>query len=218
MVVRSILFLSALALCLAFGEKEKPSVEIPLDEIWALDIPGTKDIRDLENRALFKHMTTEDIVKNSLVANTRAILTPRHRPRGQNAGSSFVVVGTGLDALKEANSVLAKKTERANILPADKDLTLVFYSYSSGRRIHLDSVSVSEREINVEYHFEFDGLLMRTAHFALIPIGGLKPGVVDVRYSRLPDTSLFGKTKPLNEEQVKQLVSESFSFHVSRNE
>jgi hypothetical protein len=219
MVVRSILCLSAIVLCFAISEKEKPSVEIPLDDIWALDMPGTKDIRDLENRAMFRGMKVADIVKNSLVENTRSVLDSRHRPpRGQSAGPGFVVAGIGLDALKEANAVLAKKKERPKTLPAGEELTLVFFSYSSGRRVKLDNVFVGERAIRVEYHLEFDGLRMSTMHFALVPIGVFKPGIVNVQFTRLPDTSVFGTTKPLDEERVRQLVCESFTFQVSRGE
>jgi hypothetical protein len=127
------------------------TVTIPLSEIWALDIPGTKDILKLENREKFRGMKVADLIKNSLVENTKSVLSSRHWPaRGQSAGGGFVVVGTGLEALKEANAVLVKKKERPDTLPAGKELTLVFYSYMSGRYVRLDRVVKSNRDIKIE--------------------------------------------------------------------
>lgn len=212
MLFRSVIVLSIVALCFAVGESKPREYVIPLDQIWALGIPGTKDILKLENREKFRGMKAAERIKNSLVENTKYRLSSDFRPpRNQSAGPGFVVAGTGLDALKEANAILTDKKGRSETLPSNKELTLVFYSYMCARYVRLDEVRRSGRHINIKYHFESHVQAMSSTHFALIPIGKFTPGVVDVHIERLPDTNTL---TPLDDERVRQLVCESFSIQV----
>ncbi|MDZ4659054.1 MAG: hypothetical protein SH868_15885 [Bythopirellula sp.] len=214
MIVRSTIAL-ALVLCCSFSYAE----EIPLDQIWALDMPGTKDVHDLEpNQDALKGMTATELIEKSLVGNTRWLLNANRRPPyGSQGERGFVVAATGLEALKQANAVLSKEKPRREIFSAGEELTLVFFSYSCGRDVRLDGVSRSGRKITVKYHFYAHSYSQSTTHFALVPIGKFSAGNVKVKIERMPDESLTGQSSPMDQGRVRQTVCESFTFGVEEH-
>jgi hypothetical protein len=184
---------------------------IPLDQIWAYEMPGTRDIRNLEPKRATGNLSTEALIRDSLVLQIRRTLQNRPKP-GEKAGPAFVVVGTEKEALKNAHAVMVAKDEKEppRLLPANTDLSLVFYAYTGGRYVRLDSVEKSERLIVIKYHLESHSTANATIHFALIPIGKLPVGAVQVKIEQLPPTDEKGQPLPMRDE--RHIVCDSFTF------
>jgi len=126
-------FLTTLAVSLIFVTADMACgngiITIPLDEIWGYDLPGTKDIREIEPESeKFNAMPARERIKRSLVSNSLWRLGARP-PEGEVAGEALVVAGEKLDALKQANAFFNDAKTRPSELPADTDLTLVFFSF-----------------------------------------------------------------------------------------
>jgi len=175
--------------------------EIPLDQIWTFRMPGTKSVRDLEPKVELKELSVEAMVKSSIVHRIYHSLT-----RGKVAAPAFVIEGTGADALKNAESVFlgADPPEK---LAANTDLTLVFYTVL-GREVRINSIERDGDRITIKYHFNMRQANGMWADFALIPLGKLKPGMVDVDVVEQP----IDGAEPSG---LEDRVSSSFSFQVT---
>ncbi len=100
-------------------------------------------------------------------------------------------------------------------MPENTDLSLVFYSHSAGRGVHLVEVEKSERLITLKYRFFNHHQSVKRIHFAIIPIGKLSPGVVQVKIEQQNSTDLAGNEgSPIRE--MERLVSSAFSFEVQK--
>jgi hypothetical protein len=217
MLVR-ILAISALWLCCSVGHAEEKTVEIPLSEIWGYRIAGTRDIRDLEQK-MEKHavFNKEEIIRGSYVRQIRHLLSSASKRQNQeSAGPVFAAMGSASDALKEASEILSESQPRHEILPADKDLSLVFYAYSTSRYLRLDRVSRQGNQILIEYHYEAHNTLNMSTHFALIPLGKLAVGEFHIEIKQLPGTgpSWGPEFPPIAPEKIRQLICDSTTFQV----
>ena len=186
------------------AEPNEP-VAIPLDQIWAWRMPGTKSVRTLD--AVKIGGATEHPILHDIFGGIGSL------PRGEKAARAFVVEGVGKPALENASAVFRKEERRAEVMPANTELSLVFYSHSSARRVHLVAVEKSERLITVKYRFFSDTLAVNRIHFALIQIGKFAPGVVEVKIEQQSSTDLAGSVKPPIRE-MERLVSGAFAFEV----
>lgn len=190
------------------------AVTIPLDEIWAYEMPGTRSVRRLEPQQNYVQLPTlDELIRDSLVARIQHVLLNRPND-GKSAGPAFVVSGHGKEALKNAADVITKKAEAPGILPPNVNLTLIFYSYSCGRYVWIDSVRRSTNQIVINYRFVSHRTNESTAHFALIPLGKLRKGIVQVEVKQLPPSSIdrFARVSPMPD--PKRVVCDSFSFQV----
>ncbi len=204
--------------------EDRHPTEIPLSRVWAWEMPGTKDVRDLEpNREKFKKMGARELRIRSLAVNTYSRLNPNFKPMNKKKGSlgfaglGFVVDATGVEALKEANLVLKGSKDRQEQFEAGSDLTLFFYAYGSSRFVRIDEVVKGKNRIIVKYHFDSHGMRVTTQHYALIPLGNDLQGNVKVTIKRLEDTRstpLNSHLPPYSVKEARQLVCESFDFAV----
>jgi hypothetical protein len=125
---------------------------IPLKEIWAFDIPGTRNIRELEPKPE-RGLSADELIRRSFVEQIRWSLNPNFLPKeGETAGEAFVVAGIGVDALDKAHGVLVNKIKRVDSVARDEELSLVFYVYNSGRSVRLDEVQRHGNTVTVKYH------------------------------------------------------------------
>lgn len=187
--------------------------EIPLKSIWALDMPGTQDIRKLDPPREKQPVSVQEFIKSSLVERTAQTLNPDKWPKDGNTGRGFVVAATGVDALKQAHDVLAKKVDRPDAVLSGEELSLVFYSYSSGQYVHLDQVERDGETITVKYRNVPHRTLDMSPHIALIPLGELSAGKYRVKVEELPP-----KEKTDTPQKTRHVVCDSFSFVVSKTE
>ncbi|MEX2170300.1 MAG: hypothetical protein WD851_13385 [Pirellulales bacterium] len=178
------------------------ATRIPLDQIWAFRMPGTKDVGKL------------DANKTETGTIYKILMSLGKRPEeGEKAAPAFVVEGTGQDALKTAATVLIKTAEAPHRVAADTDLALVFYSYSCGQFVHIVSVEQSDKQIRILYQFVGHATTNMTRHFALIPIGRLSPGEVEVIIEQTASINERGDERPPLR-GLERLVCDSFSFEV----
>ncbi len=78
--------------CLARPKAESKTEDIPLDEIWAWRIPGTKNVGTLD--AVKIGGTTEHPILHDIFAGIGPL------PKGEKSAPAFVVEGVGKAALR----------------------------------------------------------------------------------------------------------------------
>jgi hypothetical protein len=196
-VASTVMFLSA-----AFAETPNDkgeAVTIPLDQIWANDMPGTRNIGKLDpNRPLAYEIR-------------KAIGFP---PNDKEADPGFAVSGTGLDALREAHAVLVKKTPLRDTLPANSEVSIVFFAHETGPYVHIRKVEHQGQNVNIYYRFVFHEEEVTSGYIALIPMGKLVLGKYRVNIKQLPPEPIM--RRPVSDSDVYRIVCQSFSFTVSK--
>ena len=212
-IVRCVAFLAA-TLCsatLLADEPNKP-VEIPLKDIWALDMPGTKDVRKLEPAGAG---SGDPQSKSFIPSLIQEIAEAIKYPAAKGPDEGFVVAGSDKSALQAARDVLTGKTKRQAALPADSEVSIVFFSYVCGDYVHLESVKEFKNVIEIRYRFVNHMTRDVTQHFAIIPLGKLKLGeyrvdIVRDRTGEKPMESPAGSGQDL----ASRFVCKSFEFSV----
>lgn len=193
------------------------AITIPLDQIWAYEMPGTQDVRELEPKPKMA-ATIDELARHSDVYTILKVLGERPK-ESETANPAFVVVGTGRVALKNASAVftsLKTKKNPPSVFPPDKELSLVFYSHPGGRYVRLVSVEESPLLITLKYQPIRRVQQLTTRHFALIPLGKLSKGTYVVKIVQLKSVDQGGHpVAPQREPQ--RFVSGSFSFTVQKH-
>ncbi len=204
----------------AFSWAETPSDDlekaqkIPLDQIWGYKLQGSRDVRELEPK-LDAHLPGyKERYFNSpinYIIRTLAVYTP---VAGQAAAPAFVVTGSPEVALQNAYRVFKERPNGAPVLPKDTDLTLVFYSFVTGRHPRINCVERSADLIRIHYQFVAQeppsegGVL-----FALIPIGKFASGLVEVEIEQVPPIDFRGRSvRPMPD--ASRYVASPFTFEV----
>jgi len=186
---------------------------IPLDQVWAYGMPGTRDVRELEPKA-DPNLSIEELYRRLDVWKILKVLNRRPK-EGEKAGPGFTVAGTGKEALENAEDVFTSGKEAPRVFPPDAELTLVFYSHMCGRYVRVVSVEQSPESITVKYQLISHMTAEMTTHFALIPLGTLPEGMYQVKIEQLEPVDERGRpVSPIRDPQ--QLVCDSFSFTVQR--
>jgi len=147
------------------------SQNIPLETVWALDMPGTQPMNRIQRGTPLAYENPE----GQLVDEIRTALKydPQRRP---TAGPCFAVQGTGMTALRQAHAVLVREEKLPTEFQAGEELTLVFYSYQFGAYVHLAEVVNRDGHIDISYRFVPHRTEEVTTHLALIPINSSQPG------------------------------------------
>jgi hypothetical protein len=187
--------------------EEPKRVEIPLKEVYAFGMPGTRDLQELPAAR----------ANGKLVESIRKALKPELNHKEARRG--FVVLGAGDDALRRAQQVLASGDEVNAKFPAGKELSAVFFAYQSPFYVHLDKVERKDFAIRIGYRFIPHQSGETTEHFALIPLGKLPLGNYSVRVEqRLMEKKFtdMGFTEP-SMSAGQQLVCRTFHFVVASN-
>lgn len=168
---------------------ESNTVAIPLDQIWALDMPGTIDIRALEPDCfgdVLQGVSSAEQVRlqeRSLLSQCQRALRNRNDKQSESA---FAVRGTGLEALKNVNSRLAEKEKPPKSFSPQDEVSIVFFSRLYGAHVHIEEVRQQGAHVEIRYRFvpHLEAYLSNT--FALIPLKELPVGKVDVAIVKLP--------------------------------
>jgi hypothetical protein len=181
---------------------------IPLDRIWALDMPGTQKLSTAVTAA-GEYATPggkllEDIVRKALT----------FKKEGEQAKPGFAVVGTGVETLTQAHAALVNGEEIPQTFPSDNEFVIVFFSHSFGWYVHLEEVVRYGTTIMIRYHFVPHRTKESTSHLALIPLGNLPPGQYNVKVVQLPMEQEFldWGLKPLDKDWEARVVCRPFQF------
>ncbi len=218
-----------IAVCLLCGNamaaapSEQPeAVEIPLKGIWAYDMPGTRDIRELEPDKFGERTRSLPsaerfkLLDESLTDQIRVALRQDSSAKGGTSQPGFAVMGTGREALEGAYNVLVKDQKPNKSFPLDSNVTLVFFSRLAGQYVHLKRIERHDKKFEVGYQVVPHLTTNSTWHFALIPVGKLPIGKYQVQITQL----LGGKDKSgrlvgeLPASEAQRIVCGSFSFSV----
>lgn len=199
--------MSALALvfCCSFFSYAEDAVEIPLSEIWAQNMPGTRKISELEKDTPSEKWLMKEIRAKHGFGTWEA-----------KAGPAFAVAGTGLEALKNAHAMIAGKQPRPASFQQGHDISIIFFSLASGNYVHLTEVERNQNTIQIKYEFVPHYEKHLTRHFAIIPLGKLPSGHFKVDIAAEPFGQRFIEQgfKEIPDERKLPRVSSSFEFNV----
>jgi hypothetical protein len=207
------------------NQREQETIEIPLSEIWALDMPGTRDVRELEPeveaaKERIKSLPAEQreeqfmrLFKNSLIGQIRQSLK---LTADKNEGSGFAV--SSPEPLKAARDVLTGETKRTVSFAAGSDITAVFFSRQSNALVQIYHVERRANVIEIRYRFVPHEDAYVSEHFALIPLGKLPSRIYQVKVLLGPmqQKYLVAGVKQITSAQAAKFVSQSFKFEVQR--
>jgi len=198
----------ALVTCIHVGTLRAETADsevkiIPLKGIWAYQMPGTRDVRELEpdhyGDSLKGLSSTEQVQKQKDSLTYQIDAAAELAKLGKPAAPGFVVSGIGAEALREAHAVLVKGQKPRESFPANSKLSIVFFSRAFEYYVHLDKVERRTSTITIRYFFVPHHTQVMTAHFALIPLGEVPPGewkVETVRSPIPPSPKLAGMAPP----------------------
>jgi len=185
--------------------------EVPLKEVWAAHMPGTRDLRELEPR------TEGD--EREFGPLTHTIIRTMMGGRGErawgrpDAGPGFPVQGTGIAALHRVYDVIVDDVGlRPETVPAG-EVSIVFFS--RGIPCRLEKIEREGNVITLSYRLHARRTASLTCHLALIPLGELSPGKYSVKTVQLPIAKPGGAHGGLLQgERLKRTISDPFSFEV----
>jgi hypothetical protein len=191
---------------LASRDADSQSVTIPLDQIWALNMPGTLDVQELDK-------ASADRPSHKLINKIRNELQYIPRTSADVARQGFVVAGGAEDALDEVYAVLSgNRKARQSLLP-NRDIWLVFFSLRYGQYVQLTKVKRRGNRIEILYRLVPHRANEVTSHFAMIPLGNLPTGEYHVEIS--PAASQIGTTSDsATLGKSRRLVCQSFTFSI----
>ena len=194
-------------------ELSKDAVVTPLNQIWALDMPGTMPMN--EDQKLGKHISEEGPLLKEIRWHFHML---RRRPESKIPEAGFVVNGMRMEAMRKAHAVLAKNEQIQNSFAEGEELSLVFYNYPSTWYVYVHDVVRQGNEIRIRYKFVPHESTKVTNHFALIPLKNLTEGEYQVTIEQLPLEQRYVEEgwKP-QPPRPDRLVCESFKFSI-RNE
>lgn len=203
------------------GEQE--AIEIPLGEIWALDMPGTRDVGELEPdvKASLERLKTlpseekevhfRQLMKNSSIWHIRKAL----QSATKKAAPGFAVSFPEPELLKAVRDQMTGVAKQTDSFPAGSDITAVFFS-SSGLIIHIYRVERRANLIEIQYRYVPHEEDYMSEHFALVPLGKLPSGNYEVKIVQGPmeqEYLDFGYEQVTSTRAAK-FVSQSFEFEV----
>ncbi len=172
---------------------------VPLKDIWALKMPSTREIRELD-----KSVAQKDFLQPLL----------NHICDTWNNDRGLAVQGEGLDALRQFNAVEVDGKQQPS-LTSDGPISLVFYTKLTGFYVHLSSVEKQSNRFTIRYHLVPHKTRESTQELALIPVGMLLAQKYVVRVERLPLEKEYqdqGYPEPPSEQSSR--ICNSFGFMV----
>jgi hypothetical protein len=184
---------------------------IPLNQIWAYDMPGTKDIGDLG-----RHQARSEGMKFLASISESSVLRAQ-RQNGEPARQGFAVVGNGLTAMRAAHAVMEGEAKQTTKFSPDDEITLVFFSEpATGAHVYVRRV---EREgNNIEIQYQLEPYIQRhySFGFALIPLGRLPFGQYTVGFLQLraEERHIRLGFRPFNKKWSDRFLCKPFTFKV----
>ncbi len=181
---------------------------IPLDQIWAYGMPGTRDILTLDR---------DQVPQRPLGMRVGGPSSFILHKGEKIAGPGFVVLGTGMEAWLATHEVLPEGQEYPNTFPFGSELSVVFFSHGFGQYVHIHRVERQDNVITIRYRFVPHETKNFSEHFALVPVGELQPGKVQVNIIRTPMEKEYvdGGFMQVSAEEERRIVCKSFSFAIS---
>jgi hypothetical protein len=202
----------------ATSSRKTASETIALDQIWAYEIPGTHDVRELEPQHFGKHvadLSGEQQLKLLHGSRTQQILDSLVYLREEEklqAQPGFAVTGSPAEALRQAHDVLANKRKPRHTFSDKEDIYAIFFSHQFGNYVRINKVVRKNTDIEIEYQFVPHRTKEVTNHFAIIPLGKLPVGKYHVAIVQAPQNG----NRKLGSEVENRIVCHPFSFSIKK--
>ncbi len=213
--MRSSLALAIVISSASFAMGDVKPIEIPLKSIWALDMPGTRDISELADGPVEKSLV-EPLLKH-LQDTWKSEIGWAVQGEGLEALQQFYIAEMGYGGRKPAPTGFPE-IKRGRVY-ADSPVSLVLFTQQSDYYVHLQSVEKEGNQYWIRYQFVPHKIKESGQHLALIPLGELPPGMYGARMERAPMDKKYldaGFSEPPHEQMFK--VCGSFGFEVADRE
>jgi len=199
------------------------AIEIPLSKIWAYNMPGTRDVRELEPRSYGPKVA--DLPQeqrtwrehNSITSEILSVLPILPTDKSARPRAGFSVQGKNKAVLDGAHGVLAARGKPFSRFAPGGDINVVFFAHSSGLYTHLRRVELKKGKVKIYYQFVSHPSKMLTRHFALVPLGQLPTGSYTVEMIQSPNEEskdVYDRPVRLAKETAQKIVCGSYSFSV----
>jgi hypothetical protein len=189
--------------------------DIPLENIWAYQMPGTHILSADRTGPERKFVSEEE---GPLVEEVVRALVPARNVESKRSG--FAVTGTGLAALNEAHFCLAEKQQARLAFPTDREISLVVFSELADRYFYVEHVRREGLKIKVEYRLVPHAEKVLSQHFAIVPVGSLPAGRYRVEMMQLPmrQSEIDAGFEPAIDTYSSRIACQPFSFLVRDEE
>ncbi len=194
------------------------SQNIPLDQIWGYNLPGTRDIAGIpfpeHPQGVGQTLAFLSREREYNIEQIRLALAMK--PPGKTAAAGFVVPSK-VDS-RTLSGVLSTLRGKPNPFQqlAESEFSLVFFSHPLSYYTRLLKVERDGNQITVHYQFEPHTTPEVTTHFALIPLGKLATGKYQVVYKQTPIDQKYRDIgfEPVHPDAA-EIVCRDFSFTVA---
>jgi len=183
----------------------KDAAFIPLHEIWAYEMPGTRNVTLLDTE-------NADGTSHPLINALHRTIADKFK---KEAGRAFVIEGTDRIALENMLGAFDREPPRS--VPPNTDISLVFYTRFGGHYTHLETVERLGNKFVLTYRFVTHSTFNSTFHFALIPLGKLQTGAYQVEIKQSPSIDSTGRRVTLDKD-VGSVVCRGTTFYVKEKE
>ncbi len=197
--------------------------ETPLSDIWALNMPGTKDVYGLgfAKQEIGWGPTEYREMRENAIDQMKLALS--EKLPSVNAAKGFIVSWQPDSYMLKRTSDILRMAKKYEVFDYDtkeyqkgSDLTLIYFSYPSSYYNHIKEVKREDHKITVSYqlvpHYSGDS----SVHFALIPLKDLPNGEYQVKFEQLQMDKEFYNAGfiPYSHTQEKRFVCNNFSFRI----
>ncbi|HVT28176.1 MAG TPA: hypothetical protein VHE81_09180 [Lacipirellulaceae bacterium] len=200
---------------MAVAPDEKPTT-IPLNQIWAYEMPGTRNILELDvaSKNQDARRIVSSITESSFGRAAKRKFKDLARP-------GFAVTGTGNTALRAAHAVLVVGAKPRTEFSTNDEITLIFFSELVSRcLVQIHKVERTGDQIEILYELKPDIGGLNFTNFALIPLGKLPAGKYEVKMRQLPHELTTAEIKyhykPLDEKWSRNFLCKPFNFTVAK--
>lgn len=190
------------------GEVESDRHVIPLKEVWAYGMAGTREMTDALRQDGYVS------AEGPLLRDIRRNLD--FQPDREQADPGFAVAGEDMVAMKAAHAAFTTDEEPRSDFSESENVAVVFFSYECGRTVQILDVERDGFNITIRYSFVPHEAAFTGEYFAIIPLGQLNAGHYVVKVERAPLDQKYVDLgfRPLPEERAERIVSRSFTFDV----
>ncbi len=190
---------------------------VPLDQIWAVDMPGTRGLDEL----LANPKEPAPAKRHYLTTFLRKALAPKQPVEKAARGFAIAILPKRVTPY-EIHTIreVLRFTRRSNSVPVTEEIGLVFYSNASAYRVEIEKVKRQGSVIDIRYRLapyqSTDPENKTSVDLAVIPLGKLAAGEYRVEMTRSPmeQKYLDAGHKPVSDEQASRFVCQPFSFEV----
>ncbi|BBO33404.1 hypothetical protein [Lacipirellula parvula] len=189
----------------------KSPVVLPLKEVWALAMPGTKAFPSTHKDDAGNYVSSDGQVSQQLNEAFASVA------RSKESTEGFVVAGTGIDSLKALTQALQNSTGKRDAFTTEEELNIVFYALEYGSDVHLTNITRDKSEITLSYRFAPHFEANVSSNLAVIPLGKMPQGNYSVKLARQPLERKYQtlKVKNPSKKEASRVVCKPFRFTVN---